>query len=99
MDLTNVIKMPVTTEKSVSAQAGRKYTFLVDQNANKIDVAKAVEKVYGVEVESVNIIRTRKKVRVANRNRIITRRHAGRKAVVTLAPKQTLDVNKIKISK
>jgi len=99
MDLTNVLKSPVVTEKSVAAQAGRKYTFFVHEDANKIEIARAIEKAYGVQVVSVNIIHTRKKVRVAGRGRTITKRHPGRKAIVTLAPKQILDVNKIKTSK
>ena len=99
MHLTNVLKSPVTTEKSVNAQTGRKYTFLVHEDATKLDVVHAIEKSYGVTAVSVNMIPVRKKIRMAGKGRAITKRHTGRKAIVTLAPKQTLDVNKLKANK
>lgn len=99
MELTNVLLSPVVTEKSVQGEMKRKYTFLVHQRATKTDVAHAVAKLYGVEVMSVNVIPVLKKVRVASRGRTMVKRHPARKAVVTLGLKQTLDVNKIKISK
>jgi len=96
MELTNVLISPVVTEKSSKSQESRKYTFLVRLNANKIEVSKAIEKAYGVKVQDVNIIPVRKKVRLVGRGREITRRLQSKKAVVTLAPKQTLDFNKVK---
>ncbi|MBU1017814.1 50S ribosomal protein L23 [Patescibacteria group bacterium] len=97
MELTHVLISPVVTEKSTGAQAERKYVFMVHLNANKIEVKKAVESAYGAKVQSVNIIHVLKKVRLAGRGREITKRHNGKKAVVTLAPKQSLDFNKIKV--
>lgn len=99
MEVTNVLKSPVVTEKSTKAQEGRKYTFLIHLKANKIEVRNAVEKMYGVKVDSVNIIPVAKKVRLVGRGREITKRHNAKKAIVTLMPKQTLDFNKIKTSK
>jgi len=96
MDLSNILISQVVTEKSAKAQEGRKYTFLVNLNANKIEVRKAIEKSYGVKVDSINIIPVKNKVRLAGRGREITKRHNARKAIVTLGPKQTLDVNKLK---
>ena len=99
MELSNVLISPVITEKSSGAQVARKYTFLVHLHANKIEICKAVENAYGVQVESVNIIPVRKKVRVSGRTKHITRRHNARKAIVTLKPKQILDFNKVKTAK
>jgi large subunit ribosomal protein L23 len=99
MELSNVLKLPVVTEKSTKSQENRKYTFLVHLNANKIEVRKAVEEFYGVKVDSVNIIPVKGKVRLAGRGRTITKRHNAKKAIVTLKPKQTLDFNKIKTTK
>ena len=96
MELTNVLLSPVVTEKSTNAQALRKYTFLVHLNANKVEVKKAIEKAYGVKVEIVNIIPVLKKTRLAGRGRTITKRHNGKKAIATLALKQSIDFNKIK---
>lgn len=98
MELTQVLKMPVVTEKSTKAQAARKYTFLVDLNANKTEIQSAIEKAYGVKVQHVNIIPVLEKARLAGRGHKITKRHTGRKAIVTLAPKQSIDFNKIKAS-
>ncbi|MBN2095798.1 50S ribosomal protein L23 [Candidatus Peregrinibacteria bacterium] len=97
MELTHILISPVVTEKSTGAQAGRKYIFMVHLNANKIEVKKAIESAYGVKVQSVNIMSVLKKVRLAGRDREITKRQNGKKAVVTLAPKQSLDFNKIKV--
>ena len=96
MDFTKVIISPVVTEKSNNIQALSKYTFLVHLNANKLEVQNAVEKAYGVKVKSINIIPVHKKVRTVGRGREITKRHNGRKAIITLQAKQSIDFNKIK---
>ena len=54
MDLRDVIKRPVITEKSMSAVAENKYTFMVDLRANKTQIKEAVEKLFKVKVEKVN---------------------------------------------
>ena len=99
MKLTQVLKSPIVTEKSTSAQALRKYSFLVHLNTNKVEVKHAVEEAYGVDVVEVNIIPVLKKVRLVGRGREITRRQRAKKAIVTLKNKQSLDFNKIKTSK
>lgn len=96
MELTNVLISPVVTEKSSAAQTGRKYTFLVHLNTNKVEIAKAVNRFYGVDTVSVNIIPVRKKIRMAGRGRSITKRRMAKKAIVTIKAKQTIDFNKIK---
>lgn len=99
MQLINVIKAPVITEKSTMAQGKSKYTFRVHSDATKVEVAQAVHMAYGVDVASVNMITVVKKERLAGRGKTITKRRASKKAIVTLAPKQTIDFNKLKISK
>ena len=99
MELANILIAPVVTEKSTAAQAARKYVFRVNANANKVQVAQAVEAGYGVKVESVNIIPVLRKVRLVGRGREMTKRPAAKKAIVTLQPKQTLDFNKVKTDK
>ncbi len=97
MDLTHVLLSSVVTEKSTAAQANRQYVFLIHPDANKIEVKQAVETAYGVKVQSVNTIPVLKKVRLVGRSRSITKRPNGKKAIITLAPKQSLDANKIKV--
>ena len=57
MNEFDIIIRPHITEKSTSAVAEGKYTFVVDVNATKIDVKKAVEKIFDVKVLSVNTMR------------------------------------------
>ena len=55
--ITDVLKKPVFTEKSMTLQAEEnKYTFDVDVNANKIEIKQAVEAMFDVKVESVNVM-------------------------------------------
>ena len=50
MTAYDIIRKPVVTEASMAATADRKYTFVVD---NKVEIAKAVEKIFDVKVEKV----------------------------------------------
>lgn len=58
MKLTNydIIRRPVITEKSMASMSDKKYTFIVDMHANKTQVKKAVEDVFGVKVDEVKIM-------------------------------------------
>lgn len=90
-----VLVRPVVTEKSMQAQAQRKYTFIVAGSATKVDIQNAVESMYSTEVEAVNIIPVRKKIRLIGRSKIHTKRQAAVKAVVTLAAGKSIDVMKM----
>ena len=96
MDSHQVLKSPIVTEKSTTAQAKHKFMFWVNQDANKIQVAQAVEETYGVDVKKVNLVWVQSKTRLAGRGKTITKRPAGKKAIVTIDPKQTIDFNKVK---
>lgn len=97
MDLTKILISPVVTEKSTNAQSLRKYTFMVHQDVNKVQIQKAIEKFYGVKVEKINVIPIRRKARLAGRGREITKRRDGRRVIITLKAKQSIDFNKIKL--
>ncbi|SFB19666.1 50S ribosomal protein L23 [Clostridium frigidicarnis] len=58
MKLTShdIIRKPVITEKSMAAMAEKKYTFIVHSSANKVQIKRAVEEVFGVKVEDVKTI-------------------------------------------
>ncbi len=56
MDARDVIKRPVITERSMNDLNERKYTFEVDVRANKTLVKQAVEEIFGVKVEKVNVM-------------------------------------------
>ncbi|MEA4827361.1 50S ribosomal protein L23 [Clostridium sp. JNZ J1-5] len=78
----DIIKRPVITEKSMSAMSDRKYTFIVDIHANKSQIKRAIEEVFGVKVEEVNTARVMGKVKRVGVH--IGKRPDYKKAVVTL---------------
>jgi large subunit ribosomal protein L23 len=54
----DIIKRPVISEASMSETEAKKYVFEVDVSANKTEIRKAIEEIFGVEVLSVNTMRT-----------------------------------------
>ncbi|MFQ9183779.1 MAG: 50S ribosomal protein L23 [Thomasclavelia ramosa] len=82
--ITDVLKKPVLTEKTMTLQANEnKYTFDVDVNANKVEIKQAVEAMFGVKVESVNVMNVKPKTKRMGRYEGKTNRR--RKAIVKLA--------------
>ena len=59
--IENVIVRPLITEKSMEGIAEKRYVFEVERSATTADIAAAVEKMFGVEVASVNTINMKKK--------------------------------------
>ncbi len=84
MNARDVILAPVITEKAVSLLPEKKYTFRVADSANKIEIAKAVEEIFGVKVAKVNTISMKGHLRRMGRNQGYT--SDWKKAVVTLKP-------------
>ena len=81
----DIIIKPIITENSMKGIADRKYTFQVAKDANKIEIAKAVEELFGVEVAKVNTISVRGKFRRQGRFGGFTA--SSKKAIVTLTEK------------
>ena len=82
MNLLDVIKRPVITEKSMLAMDEMKYTFDVDTRANKTLVKQAVEAAFDVKVKDVNVINVRPKFKRVGKYAGYTKKR--RKAIVTL---------------
>ncbi len=82
MEARDIILAPVVTEKAVAALPLKKYTFRVNSNANKIEIAKAVEEIFGVEVEKVNTVSMKGRKRRMGRSEGYT--SDWKKAIVTL---------------
>ena len=78
----DIIIRPVLTEKSYDGIADKKYAFEVKITANKIEIKKAVEAIFGVKVESVNTVREIGKIKRQGRTQ--GRRPERKKAYVTL---------------
>jgi len=55
-DARDIIYKPLVTEKATRLMEQNKYVFVVDKRANKIEIRKAVEDLFGVKVESVNTV-------------------------------------------
>jgi large subunit ribosomal protein L23 len=90
--LYDVIVRPVVTEKTnVMADDLRQYTFEVDMRANKIQVKEAVEVIFDVTVNTVATMIMPAKMGQRGRQRY-QRKKAWKKAVVTLAPGQSIDL-------
>ena len=90
-EVYDVIIQPIVSEKSArQMEAGNIYTFKVAGHANKIDIARAVEKLFDVTVMDVRTMNYAGKARQAlmgrmTKNRSLGRRSSFKKAVVTLA--------------
>lgn len=78
----DIIIRPIITEHSMEGLANRKYTFEVLKGANKIEIAKAAEDLFGVKVEKVNTISVRGHLKRMGRYQGYT--PDWKKAVITL---------------
>ena len=90
----DVLRRPLVTEKS-SYQSGKlnQYSFIVADNATRTQVKDAIETLYDVKVESVNIINTSpKRGRRLRSRRLLIRKPGFKKALITLAEGQTLPI-------
>lgn len=98
MEITEVIRHGIVTEKSVKLQEKyNQYTFKVALNANKIDVRRAVEELFKVDVVKVNIMRMPGKPRAIRRKGLMPRPVPARewkKAIVTIREGQTIEALK-----
>lgn len=82
MDAQDIIIRPIITEKSMNGAAMKKYTFEVAKNAEKIQIKKAVEELFGVKVEKINTLNVRGRLRRQGRHQGYTR--SWKKAIVKL---------------
>ena len=99
MNIAQTLIRPVMTEKSVGQEAINKFTFVVHDDATKIDVKNALLSLYGVEVEKVNILHTLPKYRLGKGKHLLEKRQGNRRAIVTLKEGSKLDLTKEKTSK
>ena len=78
----DIVIRPIITEKSMAGITNMRYTFAVAKDANKIEIAKAVESAFDVKVDKVNTINVRGKMRRQGRFEGYT--PSWKKAIVTL---------------
>jgi len=81
----DIVIAPIITEKSMSIIADKKYTFKVATDANKVEIAAAVEELFKVEVAKVNTMNVRGRQKRVGR--YTGKTAAWKKAIVTLTEK------------
>jgi large subunit ribosomal protein L23 len=88
MNAHKIIIRPVITEKNTRLGEINKYVFEVAMETNKIEIKKAIEEIFGVNVKGVNVVNVRGKLRRRRTRHGITEGYTRdwKKAVVTLTP-------------
>jgi len=89
----STLKRPIITEKATSLTETGRYVFEVERTANKVQIKKDIEQLYGVTVIGINTMRTIGKVKskATKAGQVSGRRAHGKKAVVTLKDGDTID--------
>jgi large subunit ribosomal protein L23 len=90
VNLYEVIKRPLVTEKSTALQTVGKYGFEVDPDASKDQIKQAVEKGFKVTVTAVNVMTVRGRERKVGRRKVVA--STWKKAVVTLKPGDKIQI-------
>jgi large subunit ribosomal protein L23 len=95
MKLSDVLIKPILSEKiNKQTEKFNRYAFVVDKKANKLEIKKAVEEFYGVQVANVNttVIPSKAKSRYTKAGFVHGRKPAKKKAFVTVAEGETIDL-------
>ncbi len=92
MNAYQIIKRPVVTEKANQlATEQNTYVFEVDRRANKIEIKKAIEEIYGVHVEDVRVVNVKPKRGRWGRKTVV-RKSAWKKAYVKVREGETIQI-------
>ena len=95
MKVSEILIKPILTEKANSQQESlRRYAFKVARKANKLEIKKAIETFYGVNVVDVNtaVVPGKNKTRYTKKGFVQGQKPAYKKAMVTVAEGETLDL-------
>ena len=86
MEAEKIIIKPLLTEKSYAGTQNKVYTFVVSKNAGKVEIKKAVEKLFDVKVDKVNtsVVKGHKKTQNTKAGRTVGKTSDFKKAIVTL---------------
>jgi len=93
------IKKPLISEKAIYTQSLGKYTFVVDSNASKDQIAKEFKEVFGITVLSVNTIKIKGKVKTNWKNRRPINKPDVKKAIITVGLDKKIDLLTLKNEK
>ncbi len=89
-----ILKKPILTEKaSALTEKLNRFSFKVDQRANKLEIKQAIEKMYGVNIQAINTMVVFGKTKSRNTKAGVVSGHAPKykKAIVTLKDGETID--------
>ena len=90
MSRYDIIRRPLITEKtSIQKEMANQLTFEVDRKANRIEIRRAIERIFNVRVATVRTMQVKGKVK--QRGRIVGKRRDWKKAIVTLRPGERID--------
>jgi large subunit ribosomal protein L23 len=89
-EMCDIVRAPVITEKSTAGSEHNQVTFRVALDATKPKIKAAIEGLFGVKVKAINTLRQRGKVKLFRGH--VGRRSEYKKAIVTLAAGQSIDV-------
>ena len=90
MTAREIIIRPVVSEKSYALLAANKYTFRVHERANKTQIRKAIEEIFGVRVQEVRTVNVKAKPK--RRGYTSGKRRQWKKAIVTLHPEDSIEL-------
>lgn len=92
--MIDVIKKPLVTEKAMKLGEKHQYAFIVEPKSNKIEIKKAIEELFEVDVTSIRTMKVKGKIKSRfTRSGIQRGKTASRKkAIVTLKEGQTIDL-------
>jgi large subunit ribosomal protein L23 len=94
--MESIIKKPLVTEKATNdSENNNRFTFVVARKANKIEIKKAVERLYGVTVDSVRTMNYgggKPSMKYTNKGIVTERNSVWKKAIVTVAAGETIDL-------
>ncbi|HJK87788.1 MAG TPA: 50S ribosomal protein L23 [Candidatus Megaira endosymbiont of Hartmannula sinica] len=91
MNLFDVIRSPIVSEKTSGFEGSGKYSFVVMPNSNKSKIKEAIESIFSVKVSKVNIVNQKGKVKKFKGR--VGRRSDVKKAFVTLSNGSTIDLS------
>lgn len=90
MNYYEIVKRPLVTEKTtLQKEVDNQITFEVDRRANRVEIRKAVEKIFNVHVSDVRTMQVKGKVK--QRGRIVGKRRDWKKAIVKLMPGERIE--------
>lgn len=95
MKLSDVLIKPILSEKAnKQSEKMNRYSFVVDKKANKLEIKRAVESFYGVQVNNVNtiIVPSKAKAKYTKAGFIVGRKPSKKKAIVTVAEGESIDL-------